>query len=111
MYSGLDSNKSYRGLDGNEYFKLGISSNIKARKYFYNLNNGVDNYITLREFPNRRQAGLCEYLASLKFATIGEACPIENKEDYINFVYNFDYDKEKELIRPYLEKYYPEDLK
>jgi hypothetical protein len=110
LYKNNDSTKSYRKLDGNKYFKLGITSDINSRKIYRHIDSGIDYYEILREFPNRRQATLCEYLAITNFASIGEACKINTLDDYVNFVNNFNYDKEKELIKQYLEKYYPEDL-
>ena len=110
LYKGRNTYRSYKKLDGKSYFKLGITTNINARKKFAKKDSGAKKYHILRKFPNRRQAALCEYLCIEKFCIIGEASKIENLQKVKVFVKNFKYDRYKWMIEKYLKIYYPEDL-
>lgn len=110
LYRGRNAYRSYRQLDGKDYLKIGITTDIVARKNYKQQPSGVKKYHTIRKFPNRRQAALCEYLLIENFCEIGEAASIKYQKKIIKFIKEFNYNKEKYRIKKYLEIYYPEDL-
>jgi len=108
----IDKNSPYMGLNSDKYFKIGITSDVTRRGNWGGVPSGISKYQVLREFPNRRQAALCEYLSIKTFGVndISEAAELSNLHSYESYVLNFNYDKEKIIIKDYLLKYYPNDL-